>query len=249
MRNTVETPDSKAYGKWQSGQFTGTNSHRLPMITMNGYVLTPFQDGNSSGLLLLNQEGQEISRHLEPLPPSAVLADSRRQLIYTCTDKTGALTAYTLSATGQLMVTDRIDLGQASQPQAISLAPDRLLVVCDFKQDRLLTYTISDHHFRQVSQIDLLRGTGPAQLLFNPQHKAVYVLGQASQTVETFFYDGCGAFEHYQSHALPQAVTDYNQAIGMCLSADSRCLTVTHQGPEPLTGFLIQADGNLVAPD
>lgn len=264
MTSHLETLLIGTYGKWQSRELfscsfdreTGQFSNLQPLAdapqsayltqTETGLILSIYRQGEQGGLALFDQTGQLLTSWLEDAPPPCHISyDRERQLIYTANYHTGAVCAYQLTNHGQLTLIDRQELGQGSHPHYIGLTPDQHLVVCDLGHDRLITYCLTQNKLQQINQFDLPKGTGPRHLTFHPQRKTVYVVGESSNTIETLFYDGYGAFEHYQSHpTLPeQAISSATATLG--LTPDEHFLYVSNRGHDSLAGFAILADGCL----
>lgn len=264
MTTHLETLLIGTYGKWQSkqlfscrfdsqtGQFSAlsplADAHQSSYLTQtaDGRIVSIYREDQAGGLALFDQTGQHLTSWLEDTPPPCHISyDKGRQLIYTANYHTGAISAYQLTSNGQLILIDRQILGQGSHPHYVGLTPDQHLVVCDLGQDRLLTYDVTAHKLNQISQFNLPKGTGPRHLTFHPQRKTVYVVGEISNTVETLFYDGYGAFEHYQSHRTLSADAEASATASLQLTADDRFLYVSNRGHDSLAGFAILADGSL----
>lgn len=211
-------------------------------------VLSLLKVGDKAGLALLSDQGQVLSQVLaEPVPACHLAYLPDKGLAYTANYHTGDIVAYRVCPTGQLQLTSRLALGPDSQPHFVGETTDGLIVVSLMGQDRLACYKSEDQHWEQIGQLDLPPGTRPRHLVFNPTQKIVYVLGEGDNQVHTLFYDGYGAFEHYQSlPTLPAGTSGDSWAGAIRLSPDSRFLYVTNRGQDSLTVFAVKADGGLV---
>ncbi|MBK9316258.1 MAG: beta-propeller fold lactonase family protein [Acidobacteria bacterium] len=96
--------------------------------------------------------------------------------------------------------------------------------------------------------ISLKAKSGPRHLIFHPNGKLVYVLGELDGAVHVFDYDsGKGQLKAKQSiNALPPSVTGRIASADLHITPDGRFLYTSDRTSNTLTGFKVNsADGTL----
>lgn len=215
--------------------------------TPDGKILSLLKSGDRAGLAVFSAQGDLISQVLEePLPACHLTYLLKEGVAYTANYHTGDILTYEVSSSGQLNLTSRLQLGSDSHPHFVGQTTDGLLLVALMGQDRLACYKTNGQTWTAVSQLDLPPGTGPRQLVFHPDKKMVYLLGEKDNRLHILFYDGCGEFELYRSlDTLPEGTTGDSWAGSLSLTPDGRFLYVSNRGHDSLVRFDVLSDGDL----
>ena len=161
-----------------------------------------------------------------------------------------------MAADGTLTQTDNfISDGHGPRPEQekshlhyADLTPDQRLAVVDLGSDRVFTFDVSP-----AGKLDLVAtykapaGFGPRHLVFHPNGKIAYLVGELSSQVQTLTYDETtGSFSFLQSlTTIPSDWQEHNGAAAIKISADGKFVYLSNRGHNSLAVFTVQADYTL----
>lgn len=121
------------------------------------------------------------------------------------------------------------------------------MAVVDLGNDTVSTYDISaEGKLAPVSILKTKAGLGPRHLVFAPDKKTAYLVGELSSTVSVLDYDlTTGAFYLLQTvSTIPDDWTEHNGAAAIRISNDGRFVYVSNRGHNSLAVFEV-LDGEL----
>lgn len=128
------------------------------------------------------------------------------------------------------------------------LTPDGRLITCDLGEDLLTIYDISDSgQLQEVSHFYSHPGFGTRHLVFHPNGKFVYVVGELSSEVEVFEYDSTTGQLYYLANrkTIPATWSAHNGAAAIRISRDGRFVYVTNRGENSIVVFKVLKDYTL----
>lgn len=194
----------------------------------------------------------------EEVPPCYVAYDEANGLLFTASYHKGYLSVYKEDTDGNLHLVDRVQHEGKSvhenqgSPHVhyTDLTPDRrYLVVCDLGTDELYTYTVSpDGKLTEVNRYKAKAGTGPRHLVFHPDGRHVYLLGELSSEIEVLEYNAEDGSFQYKSRisTLPESHTSFNGGAAIRISQDGKFVYSSNRGHDSIAVFAVSdADGSL----
>jgi 6-phosphogluconolactonase len=131
-------------------------------------------------------------------------------------------------------------------PHPHSIVPDtnnRYLLAADLGLDMICIYTLSLNNQKSFLHlhnfVKTQKNTGPRHISFHPSGKAVYVVGERSNTIETFQYDQvAGSLTFFSRHPLiPRSFSGNNTPADIQISPDGRYIYCSNRGNESITVF------------
>lgn len=128
------------------------------------------------------------------------------------------------------------------------LTPEGRLITCDLGLDLVTVYTIlTGGSLKEVARYQTAPGFGPRHLVFHPDGKTVYLLGELSSEVEVLSYDPVTAqLERVQKlKTIPATWTAHNGAGAIRISSDGRYLYTSNRGENTIAVFRVQLDHGL----
>lgn len=187
--------------------------------------------------------------------PCYVAFDKKRSLVYTANYHKGQIDVYRLNNDKTLTLCDSVvQTGygprkeqDGSHVHYTNLTPDGRLVVVDLGNDTVSTYDISaEGKLAPVSILKTKAGLGPRHLVFAPDKKTAYLVGELSSTVSVLDYDlTTGAFHLLQTvSTIPDDWTEHNGAAAIRISNDGLFVYVSNRGHNSLAVFEV-LDGEL----
>lgn len=198
------------------------------------------------------------SNSSEEVPPCYIAYDQANRLLFTASYHKGYLSVYKEDEEGNITLTDRakhegssVHKNQASpHVHYTDLSPDRkYLLVCDLGTDELYTYTVSpEGKLQEVNRYKAKEGTGPRHLVFHPDGKHVYLLGELSSEIEVLQYDPADGSFTYQDRisTLPESHTTFNSGAAIRISQDGKFVYASNRGHDSIAVFAVSdADGSL----
>lgn len=205
------------------------------------------------------QSPRLINKSVQPgSSPAYVTVDEARQLVYSAKYHMGQLLVHRILPDGGLkLVTTVTDHGHGPKPEQDSahihfadLTPDQRLVTCDLGTDEVHTYQVSPSGaVKEIAVYQTAAGFGPRHIVFHPNGKIAYLVGELGSAVEVLRYHrATGQFTHLQTiSTIPADYTAHNGAAAVRISQDGHFLYVSNRGHDSLAIFAINADnGQLV---
>ncbi|MEV8638525.1 lactonase family protein [Streptosporangium sp. NPDC051023] len=124
------------------------------------------------------------------------------------------------------------------------------VLVPDKGNDQLYVYRLEEGLLVPHSQVHLGAGTGPRQLVFNPDGRHLYVVNELVSSITVCGYDpSTGALWTVgTAPTLPEGADGWNAPSGIALSADGRFVYVANRGHESLTVLRVAKDGAHLEP-
>lgn len=216
------------------------------------------QQGDLGGVASYHLAGESarlVDRQLGAgAPPAYVGYDQDRQLLYSANYHLGTVTVYRINADLTLTKTDEVTHQGATGPRPeqeaphthyADLTPDKRLVVCDLGMDLLVVYDVSaDGKLSQASRYQNEAGFGTRHLVFHPNGKVAYVLGELSSQLAVLKYDQQTAnFSPLQTVAtIPADWDQHNGAAAIHISTDGRFVYTSNRGENTIAVFAVQDD-------
>lgn len=230
-------------------------------IASNGMVVAVRQEGDLGGIAtysINNGETKLLDKSLAAgAPPAYVAFDEARHLIFSANYHTALVNVYKYDNQGKLTLTDSVKHQGLTGPQPeqdaphvhfADLTPDNKLIVCDLGMDLVVIYDVSDDgKLTALSRFKCEPGFGTRHLVFHPNGKIVYVLGELSSKLLTLKY-------HEKDHSLellqtiktiPDSWTAHNGAAAIHVTKDGKYLYISNRGENTIAVFAIQSDFNL----
>lgn len=216
------------------------------------------QEGDLGGVATYRLTGETanlVDRQLGAgAPPAYVGYDQERQLLYSANYHLGTITVYRINDDLTLTKTDQVTHQGVTGPRPeqdaphahyADLTPDKRLAVCDLGMDLIVVYNVSDDgKLSQVSRYQNAAGFGTRHLVFHPNGKVAYVLGELSSTLAVLKYDAAsGSFSPLQTIATIPADWDrHNGAAAIHISSDGRFVYTSNRGANTIAVFAVQDD-------
>ena len=190
-------------------------------------------------------------------PPCYIAYDQAKQLIFTANYHKGQVSVYRTSTDGDLTLVDtHVHSGKSvhenqQSPHAhyFDFTPDKkFLVSCDLGSDELLMYTLDDENKLTVCDvISVTPGTGPRHIVFHPNNRFAYVVGELSSDVIVFSYNSTnGTLTPIQTiSSIPQDYDAFNGAAAIRISSDGRFVYASNRGHDSIAIYEAAEDGTL----
>jgi 6-phosphogluconolactonase len=184
-------------------------------------------------------------------PPCYVGFDQARNLIFTANYHTALVQIFKANGEQPMhFLSEKKFFGQGPRPEQeeshthyADLTPDGRLAVCDLGADRVYTFTISATGTLTHQQIFATRpGFAPRHLVFHPNKKIAFLVGELSSQVAVLNYDQqTGTFEQIQQIAtIPLDWKKHNGAAAIKISADGKFVYVSNRGHDSIAVFAWQ---------
>ncbi|GEK90418.1 lactonase family protein [Alkalibacterium kapii] len=190
-------------------------------------------------------------------PPCYIAYDESRQLVYTANYHRGDVSVYRTSPEGHLTLVDTDthsgksvhENQQSPHAHYFDMTPDgKFLVSCDLGSDEIIIYTLNEQDELSVyDAISVTPGTGPRHIVFHPNNRFAYVLGELSSDVIVFNYNNeNGTLSSVQTiSSIPQDHEGFNGAAAIRISSDGRFLYASNRGHDSIVIYKIAEDGTL----
>lgn len=138
-------------------------------------------------------------------------------------------------------------------PDEIAAGRDKRLVLqTDLGQDRIYIYHLDSSSGKLIPAgsdgfVSLPPGDGPRHLDFHPKSRWVYSIQEEASTIAFFDCEPeSGALVPRQTiSTLPKGFAGTNEASGLVISAEGRCLYASNRGHNSIACFAISDDGRL----
>lgn len=225
----------------------------------NGLIFAVRQEGDLGGVASYNfKEGVAtlVDKSLSAgAPPAYVGLDNKRHLMFSANYHTAEVNVYKTNPDGTFSLTDSVkhegetgpqpEQADGPHPHFADLTPDGRLAVCDLGMDLLVIYNISDGGKLTVaSQYKFEPGFGTRHLVFHPNGKYVYVLGELSSKLAVLKYNANNAsFSHLQTvKTIPADWTAHNGAAAIHITKDGKFIYTSNRGENTIAAFSVQPD-------
>ena len=214
-------------------------------------------EGGVAAWQLTDQTATRLNEVIAPgTPPAYVAVDEARQLVYSANYHKGTASVMHIATNGELTLVDQIKhTGNGPRPEQdgshihyTDLTPDNRLVAIDLGSDTVYVYNVSAAgKLSAQSTLELAPGFGPRHLVFAPDGRHAFLVGELSSNVATLAYDpATGRFKQLAVvTTIPADYTAHNGAAAIRLSHDGRFLYVSNRGYNSLAVFQVQADFKL----
>ncbi len=192
--------------------------------------------------------------------PCYVAFDKKRSLVYTANYHKGQIDVYRLNNDKTLTLCDSVvQTGYGHGPRKeqdgshvhyTDLTPDGRLAVVDLGNDTVSTYDISaEGKLAPVSILKTKAGLGPRHLVFAPDKKTAYLVGELSSTVSVLDYDlTTGAFYLRQTvNTIPDDWTHGDFPRDFALDPTERFILVANQNTDNATLYTRDQETGLLA--
>lgn len=127
-----------------------------------------------------------------------------------------------------------------SHPHCLTLTPEgSFICINDLGTDCIYVCTPD---LKEVSRVKLPAGSGPRQLVFNPDGKHAYCVNELDSTVSVLGYEA-GKLQHLAKfRALPQGYYGENYSAAIRISPDGKTLYVSNRGHDSVTVFAVEGE-------
>ena len=228
----------------------------LTLSTSKDSLYSVSKEGNGAGVTSFQRQSdghyqKKSSNTSEEVTPCYISYDEERCLLYTASYHKGYVSVYKEKEDDSIELVDRIQHHGSSvhenqkSPHVhySDLTPDHnYLLVCDLGTDGLYTYEIlEDGKLKEVSRYTAKPGTGPRHLVFHPNGRTVYLLGELSSEIEVLEYerkDGSFTFVDRIS-TIPNSYTSFNGAAAIRVSKDGKYVYSSNRGHDSLAVFRV----------
>lgn len=202
-----------------------------------------------------NGDYQVINKVLETGAPVCYVAfDEDRQLVYGANYHKGELNVYALNEDhGVGPATSfyhRDPVGPHENQDAphihyTDLTPDGRLIVCDLGTDQVYLYDVEDSGLISTRSIYKAQpGTGPRHLIFNPNGKYVYLVGELDCSVSVLEYKESGDLVFVEKYfTTPEDWTEFNSGAAIRFNEKTNTLYVSNRGTNTLLVYKVTDDG------
>lgn len=225
------------------------------------YTISKEEDGAGITSFHRGEDGKYVkvaSNTSEEVAPCYIAYDEANQLLFTASYHKGYLSVYAEDGEGNLQLADRVrhegksvhENQGSPHVHYTDLTPDRkYLVVCDLGTDEVYTYTVSQEgKATEVNRYKAKAGTGPRHLVFHPNGRTVYLLGELSSEIEVLEYNPEDGSFQYKSRVvtLPESHTAFNSGAAIRISQDGKFVYSSNRGHDSIAVFSVSdADGSL----
>ncbi|MGY0401816.1 lactonase family protein [Carnobacterium jeotgali] len=203
---------------------------------------------------------EKISELIEEnaAPPCYVAYDADRSLVYTTSYHDGFVSVYKTDTNGSLTLTDvkQHDGSSVHENQEkahahyMNLTPDRNYVVaCDLGTDKVYTYKVSeDGKLDLAATYKANPGTGPRHLVFHPNGKFAYLVGELTSEIVVLAYNAAdGSFKTVQTvSSIPDTHTTFNSGSAVRVTEDGRFLYSSNRGHNSIAVYAINEHGDSI---
>ncbi|WP_029276506.1 lactonase family protein [Carnobacterium jeotgali] len=226
------------------------------------YAVSKTEKGGGIAAFKKNSDAtfEKISELIEEnaAPPCYVAYDADRSLVYTTSYHDGFVSVYKTDTNGSLTLTDvkQHDGSSVHENQEkahahyMNLTPDRNYVVaCDLGTDKVYTYKVSED-----GKLDLAvtykanPGTGPRHLVFHPNGKFAYLVGELTSEIVVLAYNAAdGSFKTVQTvSSIPDTHTTFNSGSAVRVTEDGRFLYSSNRGHNSIAVYAINEHGDSI---
>ncbi|MDN7145330.1 lactonase family protein [Liquorilactobacillus mali] len=190
-------------------------------------------------------------------PPCYVGLDNEHHLVFAANYHKGTVTVYKVDSDGVLTTVNEVKhTGHGPLPEQdtakihfTDLTPDKRLVVCDLGSDKVYTYDISSTgQLSLVATFETAPGFAPRHIVFHPNGKFAYLVGELSSHISTLSYDShTGKFDLLQTLAtIPETFdTAHNGVAAVRISSDGKFVYVSNRGHNTIAAFKVNPDFTL----
>ncbi|GEL13996.1 hypothetical protein LCO01nite_15450 [Lapidilactobacillus concavus] len=226
-------------------------------LSKHHILYTVRKDGEEGGVAAYDLNGDQPTLINEVMavgaPPAYVAIDEDRQLVYGANYHKGEVLVYRIAENGGISLASTVThVGSGPRPEQESahvhftdLTPDHRLVACDLGIDAVVTYDVD--HTGELTKVATYRtepGYGPRHLIFNPNGKIAYLLGELSSNVQVLNYQKDGSFTLIDTYSLiPEDFTEHNGSAAIRISQDGRFLYASNRGHNSIAVFAISGEG------
>lgn len=226
-------------------------------LSKKNILYTVCKDGENGGVRAYDLNGEKPQLINEVMavgaPPAYVSVDEDRQLVYGANYHKGEVLVYRIAENGGISLASSVThVGDGPRPEQESahvhftdLTPDHRLVACDLGIDAVVTYDVNDAgDLTKVATYRTEPGYGPRHIVFNPNGKIAYLLGELSSNVQVLNYQNDGSFSLVATYSLiPTDFTEHNGSAAIRISNDGRFLYASNRGHNSIAVFAIAGDG------
>ncbi|EKZ1624006.1 lactonase family protein [Listeria monocytogenes] len=123
----------------------------------------------------------------------------------------------------------------------------KYVITCDLGTDKVTTYSANAGKLEKVTELDVKPGSGPRNLVFQPNAKYVYIMTELTSEVIFAEYDeATGALKVIQTIAsLPEGFDKENKGSAIHISPDGRFLYVSNRGQDAIVSYAVAENGTL----
>lgn len=200
----------------------------------------------------IDGEYKLVSKYLKKqTPPAYVAVNREHNLIFDANYHTGMINLYSLSEDGQINILDSYtNQGSGVKKEQdsshfhyVNLTPDGKLITCDLGTDEIILFDISKKKLEVSTKIKVNPGFGPRHIVFNPNNKIFYCVGELGSEVKVFTYgDSIRELDTYPT--IPESYNDHNGASAIKISKDGKNLYIANRGYNSIIVFEILKDGS-----
>lgn len=234
----------------------GTNPTYL-VKSSQGYLYAVYEDEHTGGIGVYDpRNGTLLEKVFGIGAPLCYLGiDEQRQFLYGANYEKGELNIYQFSNSGNLRpVTsfyhyDPIGPHQNQDAPHVhysNLTPDGRLITCDLGTDRVYCYDVDE--IGQITTCFVYQaqpGTGPRHLVFNPNGRYIYLVGELDCSVSILSYDRFAGIKFISKHSTkPSDWACFNSAAAIRLNVKTNTLYVSNRGHDSIAVFSLSIDGS-----
>lgn len=218
------------------------------------YTISKEEDGGGVTSFNRNENGtyeKIASNTSEDVPPCYIALDEKRNLIFTTSYHGGFLSVYKENEDGSITLADRVKHEGSSthknqdapHTHYADFSPDqKYLMVCDLGTDEVYSYRVADDgKLTESARYTAQAGTGPRHLVFHPNGRIVYLLGELSSELEVLEYNNSDGSLTYidRISTIPESHTTFNSGAAIRVSTDGKYVYSSNRGHDSIAVFKV----------
>lgn len=217
-------------------------------------IISIIKDQEKGGIACYRFDGEryvKLSQYVEDqTPPAYVAVNPEHNLIFDANYHTGMINLYRLNPAGKIQLLDQYsNTGKGIKPEQdashfhyVNLAPDGRLITCDLGTDEIILFDISQKKLTVSEKIKVNLGFGPRHLIFHPNGKYFYCVGELGSAVKVFTY-GFEIRELASYPTIPASFTEHNGASAIKIAENGKNLYIANRGFNSIIVFEILNQG------
>ena len=220
-------------------------------------IISIVKEEENAGIACYKKHGDDFVKKSSYLkkqtPPAYVAVNLEHNLVFDANYHMGTINLYSLSQDGKIEILDTYtNHGKGVKKEQdsshfhyVNLTPDQKLITCDLGTDEIILFDISNKKLEVSNKIKLNPGFGPRHIIFNPNGKYFYCVGELGSEIKIFSY----SFQVKELASYPTIPTNYldhNGASAIKITSDGKYLYCANRGFNSIIGFEVLQDGALL---
>ncbi|BDR58582.1 lactonase family protein [Xylocopilactobacillus apicola] len=225
------------------------------LATYQDTVVSVVKEGSKAGIACYKKQDdqyKQVSSFLkDQTPPAYVAVNPEHNLIFDANYHMGTINLYSLSKEGHIDLLDTYtnhgkgvkEEQDSSHFHYVNLTPDGKLITCDLGTDEIIFFDITDNKLTPTEKIKVNPGFGPRHVIFNPNGKYFYCVGELGSAVKVFTY-GESITELHEYPTIPASYQEHNGASAIKITKDGKYLYLANRGFNSIIAFSVLDGGS-----